>query len=176
MGKGLYTYDIAVDGAFLASFAESPYQRGDIALHLTVDKRSRDMVVDFDFMGTIGTSCDRCLADIGLPIADKRQLILKFSADVEEQRDEGDIVYLHPETNEFNLGPYVYEMVVLSVPMIRTYDCREGEPPYPCDEDLLRRIDDSYESATDAPERGPVSDDDDRPPSPWDVLKDLNNN
>ncbi|MCP9235327.1 DUF177 domain-containing protein [Lewinella sp. JB7] len=173
LGKGFYEYDLEVNDAFFASFPESPIQRAAVDLHLIVDKQSREMVVDFDFSGTIATDCDRCLAPIDLPIADRRQLIVKFTAEAEDQRDEGEIVYLHPDTNDFNLAPFVYEMVVLAVPMIRTYDCREGEPPYPCDEDLLARIEASYETPDDAP-TAPTGDEE--KPSPWDVLKDLNNN
>jgi len=174
LGLGLHEYDLRVDDAFFSSFEDSPVQRAAVDLHLIVDKQSREMVVDFDFAGTIATSCDRCLADIDLPISDRRQLIIQFSAEAEEQRDEGEIVYLHPDTNEFNLAPFVYEMVVLAVPMIKTYDCRAGEPPYPCDEDLLRRIDATYASAGEAPQT--YAEEDPNKPSPWDVLKDLNKN
>ena len=173
LGKGLYEYDLRVGPDFFSDFPESPVQSATIDLHLIVDKQAREIVVDFDFGGTVATACDRCLADIDLPIQDRRQLIVKFSAEAEAPVDEGDIVYLHPDTNDFNLAPYVYEMVVLAVPMIKTYACREGEPPYPCDEDLLNRIEASYASAEEAP-RGPQQEED--KPSPWDVLKDLNKN
>ncbi|NJB85307.1 uncharacterized metal-binding protein YceD (DUF177 family) [Lewinella marina] len=173
LGKGFYEYDLEVDDAFFAAFPESPIRRASVGLHLIVDKQSREMVVDFDFGGTIATACDRCLADIDLPIQDRRQLIVKFSVEADAQQDEGDIVYLHPDTNDFNLAPFVYEMVVLSVPMIRTYDCQTGEPPYPCDEDMLERIDASYDSPSEAPT--PQAGDGNKS-SPWDVLKDLNKN
>ncbi|THH41514.1 DUF177 domain-containing protein [Neolewinella litorea] len=173
LGKGFYEYDLKVDDSFFAAFPESPIRRADVDLQLMVDKQSRELVIAFNFAGTIATACDRCLADIDLPIEDRRQLIVKFSQEADEQQDEGDIVYLHPDTNDFNLAPFVYEMVVLAVPMIRTYDCRAGEPPYPCDEDLLERIDASYDTASDAP---PPAGGEGEKSSPWDVLKDLNKN
>lgn len=173
LGKGLYEYDLTVDGAFLSAFTESAFPGAAVDLHLTVDKQNREMTVNFDFSGTIATSCDRCLADIALPIGDRRKLIVKFTAEAEEVLDEGDIVYLHPDTNEFNLAPFIYEMVALSVPMIRTYECRVGESPFPCDEDMLDRIDASFQHVEDAPLR---SESEEEKPSPWDVLKNLNNN
>ncbi len=173
LGKGLYAYDLSIDRSFFADFPESPVQSATVDLRLTVDKQARELMIDFDLSGTVATACDRCLADIDLPIADRRQLIVKFAAEAEAPVDEGDIVYLHPDTNDFNLAPYAYEMIVLAVPMIKTYACREGEPPYPCDEDLLRRIEASYASAAEAPRGGEQNED---KPSPWDVLKDLNKN
>ncbi|WP_157975900.1 YceD family protein [Lewinella sp. IMCC34191] len=173
LGKGFYEYDLRVDREFLAGFPESPLAVADIDLHLTVDKQSREMVVDMNFRGTVATQCDRCLADIDLPVADRSQLIVKFTIEAEEQQDEGEIVYLHPDTNDFNLAPFVYEAVVLAVPMIRTYECQSGEPPYPCDEDLLNRIEASYDNAEEAPIKSQT---DEETSSPWDVLKDLNKN
>ncbi|WP_170067751.1 YceD family protein [Neolewinella xylanilytica] len=173
LGKGFYEFDLRVDRDFLTNFPESPIQVADIDLHLIVDKQSREMVVDLNFAGTVATHCDRCLADIDLPVSDRSQLIVKFTAEANEQQDEGEIVYLHPDTNDFNLAPFVYEAVVLSIPMIRTYDCRSGEPPYPCDEDLLNRIEASYDNAEEAPLK---TQEDDETSSPWDVLKDLNKN
>ena len=169
LGKGFYEYDLRVTDAFFVDFPESPIQRASVDLHLTVDKQSREMVIEGDFTGSIATSCDRCLADIDLPIADRSRVIVKFTVE-EEPQDQGEIVYLHPDTNEFDVAPLVYEMIVLSVPMIRTYACREGEPPYPCDEDLLARIDGSEDDLPELPE------DTDPKPSPWDILKDLSNN
>ena len=170
LGKGLYEYDMVIDGAFFREFAESPIEQAEVDLHLIVDKQSREMVVDVQLTGTVRTACDRCLADIDLPIEDRRQLIVKFSPETEAAVDEGEIVYLHSDTNEFNLAPFVYETVVLAVPMIRVYDCREGAPPYPCDEDLLQRIGDASALEEDTTENEADK------PSPWDVLKDLNNN
>lgn len=170
LGKGLYEYDLRVDEDFLSRFPESPVKQAEIEVHLTVDKQSREMVVDCNFKGTVATACDRCLADIDLPVSNRGQLIVKFSDEAGEQRDEGDIVFLHPDTSEFNLAPFVYEMVALAVPMIRTFECRTGQPPYPCDEDMLDRIDDSYEKAAEVPKAKPDG------TSPWDVLKDLNTN
>ena len=61
-------------------------------------------------------------------------------------------------------------MVTLALPMIRTFECREGEPPYPCDEEMLDRIDASVDTVSDTTAK---SDDDDDKPSPWDALKDF---
>lgn len=174
LGQGLYNYDLVVDDAFFASFVDSPVSRADIKLALTVDRRTREMILVFDFSGTIATICDRCMADIDLPISASNQLIVKFTADADELEDEAELIYLHTDTSLFNVAPYVYEAVLLAIPMIRTFECRAGELPYPCDEEMLSRIDDSIEypeemEATDASADEPVED----KPSPWDVLKDL---
>ena len=170
LSQGIYVYDLIVDDEFFATFPDSPVKHANVKLQLTVDRQTREMVLDFDFAGTTNTNCDRCLADIDLPIADKRQLIVKFSAEATSLEEEGELIYLHPDTSLFNVAPYAYEMVLLALPMIRTYDCRTGEGPYPCDEEMLDRIDASVDVAPAPDEEG--SNDRDQP-GPWDVLKDI---
>ena len=180
LGQGSYAFDFIVDDEFYANFEDAPIERCDVKVHLDLDKQSRGMTLNFRLAGTVGTDCDRCLAPIDLPVEDSSQLIVKFDAEADERRDdEGDIIYLHPETNDFDLAPYVYELVVLALPMIRTYDCREGSPPYPCDEDMLDRIDASFASADEIDESVPNSApgvSENGKPSPWDVLKNLRTN
>lgn len=171
LGQGLYSYELTVDDDFFATFEATPISRADIQLKLTVDRRTRDMVLHFSFAGTVATNCDRCLAGIDLPINDQRKLIVKLDDEADQREDEGELIYLHPDTSIFNVAPYAYEMVLLAIPMIRTFDCRAGEPPYPCDEDMLDRIDASEDFAPDFQEDPPAADDD--KPNPWDVLKDL---
>ena len=177
LGQGVYTYELKVDTEFFRGFPDAPVDQADIDLTLTVDRRTKEMTLDFDFNGTVATTCDRCTADIALPIADQNRLIVKFVTGADNFEDEADLIYLEAETGLFDVSPYVYEVVLLAIPMIKTYNCRAGEPPYPCDEDMLARIDGSIASSEEPADEGasPSTDDDaDDKPSPWDVLKDLN--
>ena len=151
LGQGVYVYDLTVDDAFFATFKDSPLQQASIQLQLTVDRRTREMTLDFDFSGTIATDCDRCLAPINLPIENKSQIIVKFRADADQMEDDDEVVYLDPDTSLFNVAPYAYEMIILATPIINTFACREGEPPYPCDDEMLDRIDDSIDYLIDEP-------------------------
>lgn len=171
LGQGVYVYDLTANDDFFATFKDSPVQQANIQLQLTVDRRTREMTLDFEFSGTVATDCDRCLAPINLPIADKAQIIVKFRADADQVEDSDEVIFLDPETSLFNVAPYAYEIILLAMPMIKTFACREGETPFPCDEEMLDRIDASVDYLTDAPST--EDNDDNDKPSPWDVLKDL---
>jgi len=170
LSQGIYRYDLIVDDAFLATFPNAPVKHAEVAVQLNVDRQMRQLILDVAFSGTVRTDCDRCLAEVDFPITDQGQLVVKFSAEAESLSEEGDLVYLHPDASLFNVAPFVYEMVILAMPMIRTFDCRTGDAPFPCDEEMLNRIDDSIASAADI--ATPKGEDDDKP-SPWDALKDL---
>ncbi len=166
----MYTYELTVDDDFFATFEASPIQRADVQLTLTVDRRTRDMVLEFDFSGTVATDCDRCLAAVDFPIEGHTRLVAKFTTEAKDAVDEEDLILLDPDVSLFNVAPYAYEIVVLALPMIRTFDCQAGEPPYPCDEEMLNRIDAWVDYAPTDEDPG---EDDEEKPGPWDVLKDI---
>lgn len=170
LGQEVYRYDLVIDEAFIATFPDAPVKYANVALELTVDRQERQLIMDFDFTGSIRTDCDRCLANVDFPVKSQNQLVVKFTTEAENLEEEGDLVYLHPDTSLFNVAPYAYEMVMLALPMIRTFNCQEGLPPYPCDEEMLDRIDASIDTAADIVVE---NDEDDDKPSPWDALKDL---
>ena len=170
LGQGVYQYDLVIDDDFLNTFPDSPLRQGNVKLLLTVDRQPRQMTLDFAFSGTVRTDCDRCLAAVDFPVESQEQLVVKYSTEAGNLEEEGELVYLHPEASTFNVAPYAYEMIVLSLPMIKVFDCRSGQPPYPCDEEMLDRIDASVDQVADLPAD---DDKDDDAPSPWDALKGL---
>lgn len=160
LGVGIHRYDFRIDHLFFEHFESSPIREAEIDLQLEFDKRIDMYVLDFSFSGTVRTECDRCLAPIDLPIADEQQLVVKLSH--EPGDEEADLVYISPDTEQFNVARYIYEYVVLSLPMIKVYDC-EDEDPLPCDEEMLDRLE-ADEHTDDSP--NPI----------WDELRKLTDN
>ena len=78
------------------------------------------------------------------------------------RKEEAEIVYVSPDIEQFNVAQYIYEYIVLSMPIIKVYDCEEDNP-LPCDEEMLDRLEaKEEENAT---------------PNPiWDELRKLTDN
>lgn len=164
---GLHEYAYKVTGEFFKAFPESPVNRAALELSILVDKKYGELSVQFDFAGTIATDCDRCLANVNLPVSGNDTLLIQFVHDDELESDDPLLIYLPADSHELDLAPFAYEFMLLSLPMIRTFACREGNPPYPCDEEMLAAIE------AKSIQSDPTSEDD-KGPSPWDVLKNLN--
>lgn len=168
---GLHEYKLTADTAFFASFNDSPVQHASLEVVLRVDKRHRELVLSFDFEGSIQTECDRCLGTIDLPVSGQAQLFVQISDDPNQISDDPDLLFVSPDDYEINTAPFAYEYFLLSIPMVKTFDCRSGEPPYPCNQETLNRIEallqkqETVKKATD-----------DNQPSPWDNLKNWNKN
>ncbi|HRD79383.1 MAG: DUF177 domain-containing protein [Saprospiraceae bacterium] len=168
---GVYDYNFHIDREFFSCFEASPVADGDVRVHLRFDKQPSMFVLDLDIEGTVNTECDRCLAPIKLPIADQRSFVVKFST--EEESDDDDVVFIHPDTQKFDVSPYVYEYVVLAIPMVKTYDC-ENDPTVECNREAFDR----YILRTDEeewPEEPELEAPEDTENPVWNVLKQLNN-
>ncbi|NNE29808.1 MAG: DUF177 domain-containing protein [Saprospiraceae bacterium] len=155
---GIHDFEFSVDQTFLEQFEASPVKEGKVACQVKLDKRPNMMVLDFDITGTVKTLCDRCLANIDLPIGGNQELIVKYEE--EGARENPDYVLIEPDSSHLDVSSFVYEFVCLAIPLTKTYDCQSEEEP-PCDFKSLALLENNSDENTD--ENNPI----------WDVLKDL---
>lgn len=160
LGDGVHEFDFQVDTKFFAAFESSPIENADIKNHLIFDKRADMMVLTFENKGTIHTTCDRCLEVFDLPIDDTQSLIFKFSEGVSE---DPDVVHLSKGTKTLNVAKYIYEFIILAIPMIKTHDLADED----CDEEMLNYLD---------PIETDEDKDDDAENPIWGALKDFKSN
>ncbi len=127
-----HIYRYVVDAEFFKHFENSPIDQGRFEIEILLDRKVDMAVIVFDIKGSYACSCDRCLAEIDLPIRHRTQLILKF--EVGEDSDE--VIYLDPKTSEWNASRVIFELISLAKPLTNVYDCR-GEQ---CDFDVLKKL------------------------------------
>lgn len=138
LGDGSHQFDFLVDDDFFQSFESSPVEEGKIKIVVKLDKRPTLLVFDFAFSGKVATSCDRCLVDIQLPLEGENRLLVKYGEGNDEHSDE-DVVYISPETSSWSIAQYIYEYILLAIPLIKVYDCQEEANP-PCDDQMLDKL------------------------------------
>ncbi len=138
LGNGVHRFQFEVDEAFFRHFPVSPVEAGTVSVALDFDKRPDMYVLEFEFEGTVKAECDRCLAEIDLPVAGRERLLVKFSQEAEPE--EADVIYISPEAQRLNVAKYIYEYIVLAMPMIKVYDCENDENRV-CNEEMLEYLD-----------------------------------
>ena len=138
---GIHHFDFDVDDTFFSSFSDSPIQQGTLVAQVEIDKKIDHLILDLNISGTIKTHCDRCTAEINLPVENIGRLIFKFTQDDSENTDEN-VVYLKPDENNLNVSKYIYEYIVLAIPFAKVYDCNL-EAELPCDNTVLVHLSDS---------------------------------
>jgi uncharacterized protein len=167
---GMHQFDFQVDKEFFDHFDQTIFSDGVFKVRLYFDKRADMIVLVFDFEGTVQTTCDRCLADITLPVKGNNQLLVKYA---EEESEEDEIWYIPQGKSELNVAKQVYEFILLALPIIKTYDCQKEAIP-PCDNDMLRYLQTPDVVVEEEDDEENDEDEDDDLSNPfWDALKDF---
>jgi uncharacterized metal-binding protein YceD (DUF177 family) len=156
---GIHRFQYTIDNEFFSAFESSPYSDGQLEVVLTLDKRPNLLELEFQITGVLEVECDRCSGMFGLPLEEDAHLLVKFD---EEEREEEDVVYIQKGTQELNVAQYIYEFILLSVPMVKTHEDADEA----CDPDVMEYLEGEIESESDATEgSNPI----------WDELKKLSN-
>jgi uncharacterized metal-binding protein YceD (DUF177 family) len=158
---GINTFRFELNDTFLASFEGEHPQRANVIANVELDKSETMLELRFRLNGTIEVACDICLDLFDLPIESEYKLILKIS-EVEDYSDD-EIVYITPGTIEYDLGQYLYECLILSVPIRKV--CGMSRDKKECNPVVLEKL--KQASADQGKEEGP----DPR----WDKLKGIFN-
>jgi len=140
----IHQFSFKVDDIFFQEFEDSPITSGSLISNLSFEKKPDHLILDFETLGTIKTECDRCTADINLPLTSNFSLIIKFDDD---EREEDHIIYIAPESHEINVAQFIYEQIILSLPLMKIYDC-DFDDPIPCNEEILNILDRKVEDET----------------------------
>lgn len=126
-----------VDDAFFTHFAESEVRQGSVTVKVLMNKTDRQLRFDFHLEGQVRIACDLCLDDYDQPVDSFFTLYGKFGDGNSD--DELDVVWIPEQAGEVDLAAFVYEYIILSLPLKRIHPPREsGESG--CDPDMLNRL------------------------------------
>ncbi len=162
LNVGIHQYKFDLEDDFFEYFHSTIVQKGEFKVDFEVDKRIGIIDLTIKFDGHILTPCDRCLEEIKLPIEGTQEMVVKYGA---EEKEEEDIIYITPFTSELNVAKFIYEYILLSIPISKVYDC-ESDEDAPCNDEVLDKLDQIKYRGEDDDEEGGES--------PWNVLKDIN--
>lgn len=156
LGDGKHQFDFVVDADFFLAFEASPVGKADIELSVELVKQPSLLVFNFVFSGWVETACDRCLTTIKLPTKGDNRLLVKYGEDREDVSQD-DVAYIPAETSSWSMAQYVYEYILLSLPLIKVYDCKADEQP-PCDNVMLEKLEGPEQEATEEQANNPFRD------------------
>ncbi len=130
---GNHKFEFDISDFFFKEFPDSLIKQGQLKTVLELERKSDHLVLIFNTSGKVKTECDRCTAGIDLPLDFSYEYIIKFD---EDEREEDEIIYIHPESHDLKLSSMIYEQIILALPIIKVYNCEDDEPK-PCNEKVL---------------------------------------
>src|SRR5690554_273021 len=160
---GKHQFEFELNNAFFEHFEYDEFNGAAIKLDVLLEKMSTLMEFTLDFNGTVNVACDLSNELYDQPISGSYQFVVKFG---EEFNDENEDLLILPHGRyEVNIQQYIFESIVLALPLRRVH-------PGVTDGTLKSDILDKLEELS--PEADFEKEDEDTNTDPrWDSLKKL---
>ena len=117
--NGIHEFEFELVDAFFGLTPEGDIQQAEVSVNVEMTKQDRQLEFSFLLDGWVLLPCDRCLEEYKQEITGEFNLLGKFGDGNNE--DEFDVVWLPKEEYQIDLLQYLYEYVVLSLPMRKVH-------------------------------------------------------
>ncbi|MGV3559898.1 YceD family protein [Larkinella arboricola] len=165
-----YEFDFESGDAFFEALEQELIQHGSFKTHLVLTKSSSMIQLNFHIHGTVELICDRSLDSFDELLDIQEQLFLKYADHAEELTDEIELILW--DTQQINIARYLFDFIVLSLPMKKLHPrFREEEANEDEEQEgkVVYRSEPSAENPDDETSEPPID-------PRWEALRKLNNN
>ena len=160
---GKHQFDFELNNAFFEHFEYDEFNGAAIKLNVLLEKMSTLIEFTLDFTGSVNVACDLSNELYDQPISGSYQFVVKFGDELNDENE--DLLILPHGSYEVNIQQYVFESIVLALPLRRIH-------PGVTDGTLKSDILDKLEELS--PEASHEQEDDEENTDPrWDSLKKL---
>jgi uncharacterized metal-binding protein YceD (DUF177 family) len=139
---GIHNYSYEITDSFFKNFAEQEFSNSQLKVNLSLDKKSDTFLIKMDVDGVVTTTCDRCCEDMVLRIWDDYTMVVKLvDTDIAEALDEEDPEIVHFPRSEslMDVSAWIYEFIILSLPIQKVHDTDENGKSA-CNPEVLKLI------------------------------------
>jgi uncharacterized metal-binding protein YceD (DUF177 family) len=116
---GTHHYDYKIEKAFFEYFEYEDFNDATVKVDVNLLKNTTLLELNFKITGTVNINCDITNEPFNQNIENEFDLVVNFG---DEYNDENiDILVLPHGAYEINIQQYIYELIVLSVPIKRIH-------------------------------------------------------
>jgi uncharacterized metal-binding protein YceD (DUF177 family) len=116
---GKHQYEYQINNTFFDNFDYHEFKNCEIKVDIVLEKRNTMLELSFKHKGTVFVPCDLTNEMFDLPIKGKIKLVVQFGEEFNNDNEE--ILILPHGEHQIDVSQYVYEMIVLSIPLKRTH-------------------------------------------------------
>ncbi|AJR03075.1 YceD family protein [Siansivirga zeaxanthinifaciens] len=128
-------FDYKIEKAFFEYFEYEEFNDVNVDVDLILEKKSTLLELNFKISGFVNVNCDLTNEPYNQPIKNEFDLVVKFG---DEYNDEYEDILIVPHgTYEINVQQYIYELIVLSVPIKRVHP---GVKDGTLDSEILKKL------------------------------------
>ena len=134
---GSHYFEYKIDGTFFEAKGIQDFRKANVTAKVEMIKESTMLVFNFVFHGNVELECDRCLDRYEQQMKGTARLIVKFGDKAKEISEE--ILIVPFEAYQIDISQYLYEFIVLSLPVKHVHpDDKNGFPT--CNPEMLERL------------------------------------
>lgn len=116
---GKHQFEYQISNAFFEIFDYHEFNNSNIKVNVVLEKKSTMLEIGFKHKGTVNVPCDMTNEEFDLPIKGNMKLIVRFGDDFNNDNEE--LLILPHGEFQVDISQYIYEMIVLSVPLRRIH-------------------------------------------------------
>ncbi len=117
--QGKHQFDYQIDKTFFDRFEYDEFESCNVKVDVVLDKKSTMLELHFKHKGTVHVPCDLTGEPFDLPIKGKINVVVQFG-DAFNNENEELLILPHGE-HQVDVSQYIYEMIVLSIPLKRIH-------------------------------------------------------
>ncbi|WP_026706055.1 YceD family protein [Flavobacterium soli] len=116
---GKHQFEYQINNKFFDHFGYDDFESSDIKVNVVLEKKSTMLEVNFKHKGTVHVPCDLTSEMFDMPVKGKLRLVVQFGEEFNNDNDE--LLILPHGEHQIDISQYIYEMIVLSIPLKRVH-------------------------------------------------------
>lgn len=140
--QGEHHFNYHIEDSFFEHFAKPDFEKSDIEVKMTLDKKSDAFLVHFDIHGKANTACDRCGDDFEMRIWDEFDHVIKLvdDSDVSTRNElDPEVMYVSRMDSILDVSKLIYEYILFSLPIQKVH-ATDADGNSTCNEEVIKRI------------------------------------
>lgn len=140
--NGIHEFNYQIEDKFFLNYQEPEFSAAEINAKLLFDKKSTFFLLNFQIIGKVSVICDRCGQPFSLNLWDEFVQVVKLVDNPSEiqNNEDPEVTYISKTASHLNLADWIYEFILLSLPMQRIHPLDENGKSS-CDPNVLALLD-----------------------------------
>ena len=128
LSNKVHKYRFPINETLFSLFEQSIAERAEGTCEVTLTRSETMMTLHFNINAKVELICDISVKPFWHEIKVEKDIMVKFGEEDEELSE--DVIVIHRDTQFFNVAEYIYQFLLLSVPMKRIHpDIKDEERP-----------------------------------------------
>ena len=116
---GKHQFEYQINNTFFENFDFDEFENSAVKVNVVLEKKSTLMELTLKHKGTVNVPCDLTGEFFDLPVKGKLNVVVQFGEQFNNDNEE--LLILPHGEHQLDIKQYIYELIVLSIPLKKTH-------------------------------------------------------